>query len=57
MFGQGCFGAKGLGKKYRGDVRVAMGFQFQVGWSLVFHASRPAVDVGGVREKGKNGKI
>jgi len=55
--GQCGFGAEGLGKKDRGDIRVAEFFQALVVRGLVFHTAGPAVDMGSVGEEAEQGKI
>ncbi len=56
-FSKGRLGAKGLAKKYGGDLFVAIRFEIRVGGCLVFHAAGPAVNMGGVWEWFEDGKI
>ena len=57
MPGQGGFRAEGLGKKDSRDIGVEISFQCRVIRGLIFHATGPAIDMGGVRKEGEKGKI
>ena len=57
MLGQCRLGTEGLGEEDGRHFGVVMLLQFLVVRGLILHATGPAVDMGGVRKEGQQGKI